>query len=132
MLRRLSADESGQGSVELALVMPFLLLALIGSVQLALVHHAGQVADAAAQEGARLAAGEGHSLAEGAERTRELLEAGLGSHAAGFTVTAQEGSGTVALAASGHYPLFIPWVRDVAVLVEATSEVRREGFRGGP
>ncbi len=128
----LHRDQSGQGSLELALVMPFLLLALIGSVQLALVHHAGQVADAAAQEGARLAAGESHSLAEGAERTRELLQAGLGAHAAGFTVTAQERSGRVALTASGHYPLFIPWVRDVAVPVEASAEVRGEGFRGGP
>ena len=129
---RLHHDESGQGSVELALVMPFLLLALIGSVQLALVHHAGQVARAAAQEGARLAAGEGHSLAEGAERTRELLEAGLGAHAETFTVTAEERSGRVVATASGRYPLFIPWVRDIAVAVEASAEVRREGFRGGP
>ena len=128
----LHRDESGQGSVELALVMPFLLLALIGSVQLALVHHAGQVAAGAAQEGARLAAGEGHSLAEGAERTRELLEAGLGAHAAGFAVTAQESSGTVALTASGDYPPLLPLGRDVAVPVEATAEVRGEGFRGGP
>lgn len=128
----LHRNESGQGSVELALVMPFLLLALIGAVQLALVHHAGQVASAAVQEGARLAAGESHSLAEGAERTHELLEAGLGAHAAGFTVTAEQRSGRVVATASGSYPLFIPWVRDLAVPVEAVAEVRREGFRRGP
>ncbi len=125
-------DESGQSAVELALAMPLLLCVLVGSVQFALVHHARQVAATAAQEGARLAAGEGHSLAEGAERTRALLEAGLGSHASGFSVTAEERSGAVVATASGSYPLFIPWVSDLSVPVEAGAEVRREGFRGGP
>lgn len=126
------SDESGQSTLELALAMPFLLCVLVGAVQFALVHHAGQVAVAAAAEGARLAAGEGHTLAEGASRTRELLEAGLGRHAAGFSVTAEQRGGTVVTAASGHYPLFIPWVQSLAVPVEASAEVRREGFRGGP
>ncbi len=125
-------DESGQSTVELALAMPFLLVVLIGAVQLALVQHSGQVAATAAQEGARLAAGENHTLAEGAERTRELLQAGLGTHAAGFTVTAEHRGGSVVTTASGHYPLFIPWVRDLALAVEARAEVRREGFRSGP
>ena len=132
MLRDISADESGQSALELALVMPLLLLVLVGAVQLALVHHARQVASAAAQEGARLAASEGHSLAEGAGRTRALLQAGLGAHARGFTVAAEERSGRIVATASGHYPLFIPWVRRVAVPVDAAAEVRREGFRGGP
>ncbi len=128
----LHRDESGQGAVELALAMPFLLLVLVGAVQLALVHHARHVAQAAAQEGARLAAAEGRSLAEGAERARELLEAGLGSHADGFSVTARERAGAVHATASGRYPLLIPWVRRLAVEVEASSQVRSEGFRGGP
>ncbi len=125
-------EESGQSTVELALAMPVLLCVLVGAVQFALVHHAGQVALASAQEGTRLAAGEGHTFAEGAARTRELLGAALGSHAAGFTVTAEERGGTVVATAQGRYPLFIPWVRSLAVPVEASAEVRKEGFRGGP
>lgn len=132
MLRQLHGDESGQGAVELALVMPFLLLALVGSVQLALVHHAGQVAAAAAQEGARLASGESHTLAEGAERTRALLRAGLGRHAATFSVTVERRGEAVSTSLAGRYPLFIPWVTDLEVDVAARSEVRREGFRSGP
>ena len=125
-------DESGQSTVELALAMPLLLVVLIGAVQFALVQHAGQVAETAAAEGARLAAGEGHSLLEGAERTRELLEAGLGATGAAFSVTAEERGGTVVAEARGEYRLFIPWVSDLAVPIEARAEIRAEGFRHGP
>lgn len=125
-------DESGQSTVELALAMPLVLCVLIGAVQFALVHHAQQVAATAAAEGARLAAGESHTLREGALRTRELLEAGLGRHAAGFSVEAEERAGSVVLTAGGSYALFIPWVSDIEIPVEAIAAVRREGFRRGP
>ena len=61
-----------------------------------------------------------------------VLEAGLGSHADGFSVSARERAGSVHATASGRYPLLIPWVRRLAVEVEASSQVRSEGFRGGP
>ena len=125
-------DESGQSTVELALAMPIVLCVLIAAVQFALVHHAQQVAATAAAEGARRAAGESHTLEEGALRARELLGAGLGRHAAGFLVEAEERAGSVVLAARGSYPLFIPWVSDIQIPVEASAAVRREGFRGGP
>ncbi len=126
------ADESGQGTLELALVLPALLVVLVGAVQFALVQHAGSVADTAAAEGARLAAAEGGSLLEGAERTREVLQAGLGPTGAGFSVRAEDRGGTIVAEASGRYRLFIPWVRDLHVSIESRSEVRREGLRGGP
>ena len=126
------ADESGQGTIELALVLPALLVALVGSVQLALVQHAGSVAHTATAEGARLAAAEGHTLLEGAERTRAVLQAGLGQAGSGFSVRAADRGGTVALEASGRYRLFIPWVRELHVTLESRSEVLREGLRGGP
>ena len=50
--------EAGESMVEFALVLPVLLLVLVGVVQFALVHHAQNVADTAAQEGARLGAAE--------------------------------------------------------------------------
>ena len=132
MRRGQGGGESGQSTVELALAMPLVLCVLIGAVQFALVHHAQQVASTAASEGARLAAGEGHTLREGPVRTQGLLQAGLGSHAAGFRVTAEERAESAVLTAAGSYPLFIPWVRDIAVPVEASAAVRRERFRGGP
>ena len=125
-------DESGQSSVELALALPVLLIVLIGAVQFALVHHAENVANTATAEGARLAAGEGNSLLEGAVRTRDVLEAGLGRTGAAFAVTAEDRGETVVTRASGEYRLFIPWVSNLALPIESSSEVRKEGFRSGP
>ena len=125
-------DESGQSTVELALALPVLLIVLIGAVQFALVHHAENVADTATAEGARLAAGEGSSLLDGAVRTRSVLEAGLGQTGSEFAVTAEDRGETVVTYATGEYHLFIPWVTDLAITIESTSEVRKEAFRSGP
>ena len=126
------ADESGQGTVQLALVLPALVVVLVGAVQVALVQHAWSVAGTAAAEGARLGAAEGHTLLEGAARTRAVLAAGLGDTGRRFTVRAASSGDAVVAEASGRYRLFIPWVRDLHVRIEARSEARREGLRGGP
>ena len=126
------ADESGQATLELALALPALLVVLVGAVQFALVQHARTVCDTAAAEGARLAASEGRTLIEGAQRTREVLLAGLGRSASAFSVQAENRGGTVVAHASGRYRLFIPWVSGLHVRVESRSEVLREGLRGGP
>ena len=127
-----AASERGSASVELALAAPFLLLALVGSVQFALVHHAQNVARTAAQEGARLRAAEGAAPGAGAARAREVLASGLGRTGAAFTVTERASAETVEVRARGAYRLFIPWVGGGEVPVEARAEVRREGFRSGP
>jgi Flp pilus assembly protein TadG len=118
--------------VELAIVMPVLLIVLIGVVQFALVYHAENVATTAAQEGARLAAAEDRSAAEGAERTREVLRSGLGKKSGEFGVTAEDGDETVVVSARGDYPLIIPWVTGNTIPIAATSEARKESFRSGP
>ncbi len=118
--------------VELAIVLPVLLLILIGVVQFALVYHARDVATTAAQEGARLAAAEGRTPEEGAARTRDVLESGLGETGAGFSVTAEESEDTVIVEARGDYPLIIPWVTGNSIPIKAEAEVRREEFRSGP
>ena len=128
-MRRLDG-ESGQSTVELALVLPVLLIVLLGAVQFALVHHAENVAATATAEGARLAAGEGGSLLDGAARTRSVLEAGLGQTGSAFAVTVEDRGETVVTNTTGQYALFIPWVSSLAVTIESTSEVRKEGFRG--
>lgn len=131
-MRRLHRDESGGSTVELALALPVLLAVLVGAVQFALVHHARTVAETAAIEGARLAASEGHTLAEGALRTREVLEAGLGDAGTAYAVDVSEQGDVVITRASGEYPLFIPWVTSLSFPVEASAEVWREEFRSGP
>jgi Flp pilus assembly protein TadG len=118
--------------VELAIVMPVLLIVLIGVVQFALVCHAENVATTAAQEGARLAAAENRTAAEGAQRTRDVLRSGLGKKGGEFIVTADDGAETVVVRAEGNYPLIIPWVTGNNIPIGATSEARKEGFRSGP
>jgi Flp pilus assembly protein TadG len=129
---RLLGGERGQSMVEFALALPVLLLILIGVVQFALVYHARDVASTAVQEGARLAAAEGRTPAEGAARAHEVLESGLGPSAGGFAVTAQSTGETMVVRTEGDYPLFIPWVTGRSIPIEATAEVRLEGFRSGP
>lgn len=124
--------ESGATTVELALVLPVLLVVLVGAVQFALVHHARTVVETAAIEGARLAASEGATISDGALRTREVLEAGLGSTGVAFTVTAEDRGEAVVTQATGVYGFFIPWVTRLAIPIESTAEVRKEGFRSGP
>ncbi|TAJ16939.1 MAG: pilus assembly protein [Dehalococcoidia bacterium] len=131
-MRRLLSDESGASTAELALTLPLLLIVLIGAVQIALVHHARTVAETAAVEGARLAAAEGHTLTEGAARTRELLEAGLGPTGAAFAVSAETQGDVVIARASGTYPLIIPWVTSLSLPIDVSAEVWREAFRDGP
>lgn len=112
--------------------MPLLLMVLIGAVQFALVYHARTVAETAAIEGARVAASEGYTLTDGAVRTREVLEAGLGRTGSAFVVTAEQQGDVVITRATGAYPLFIPWVTNQAITVESVAEAWKEGFRNGP
>ena len=124
--------ERGSSTVELALVMPLLLIVLVGAVQFALVYHAKNVAGTAVQEGARVAASEGASADAGAARTREVLTSGLGQTGSGFQVSAEDTGETVVTRAVGEYELFIPWVAGRGIPIEARAEVRKEGFRSGP
>lgn len=118
--------------VELAIVMPVLLLVLLGAVQFALVFHARNVTVTAVQEGARHAASEGRSAGDGQVRALSVLESGLGARSDRFNVSAQEDTETVVVRAEGDYPLIIPWFGSSSISISATSEVRKEGFRSGP
>lgn len=124
--------EAGESMVEFALVLPVLLLVLVGVVQFALVHHAQNVVTTAAQEGARLAAAEGGDPTGGAQRTRDVLDSGLGSTGDGLEVAATDDGETVTVQASGDYPLIFPWLGSRDIEIDATASVRKEGFRSGP
>jgi Flp pilus assembly protein TadG len=118
--------------VEFALVLPVVLLILLGALQFALVVHARNVVTTAAQEGARIGAADGRTPAEGAARAEEVLASGLSRSEDTFTVTAQDAGEAVVIRAVGRYRLIIPWVTGRTIPIEATAEVRREGFRRGP
>ena len=123
---------SGQALVEAAVTFPLLLMSAFGLVQFALFAHAQTVVTGAVQDGARVAASEDRSLADGLARTRALLEAGLGRSVDGVSVSGSEGSEVVAVEAQGRLRLIIPWAADAALPLGARSVVIKERFRAGP
>jgi Flp pilus assembly protein TadG len=124
--------ERGQSLVELVLVLPALLFVLLAVVQFALVVHAQNVVTAAAQEGARFGAAEGRTATDGAGRAQDVLASGIGSDDGAFTVTARSAGETVVVQVQGHYRLLLPWLTGRTLPLDATAEMRREGFRAGP
>jgi Flp pilus assembly protein TadG len=130
------AAERGAALTETALTLPLLLLVILGLVQFALVVHGRHVVTVAAQESARLAAGQGRTLEEGAAYGVTLLGAGLGRSAARLTVAvayeSPAGDAVVATVA-GTLPVVapMPGADRAGWPVRATARVRTERFRAG-
>jgi Flp pilus assembly protein TadG len=120
-----------QALVEFALVLPLVIVLTLGVVQLVLYAHARDVVITSAQEGARLAAEDGRTLAEGQTRAQALVAAGLGSSAGPVTVAGSIDADTVhlRLAAALHPVLPLPLVS--ALPISAEAWVARERFRPG-
>jgi hypothetical protein len=118
--------------VEAAVSLPLLVIAALALVQFALYVHAGHVATAAAQEGARVAASDGRTVAEGVAHSRALLEAGLGRSVGEVSVRGAERGGLVVVVVSGRLRVVVPWVTDIALPVVGRAEVASERFRAGP
>ena len=81
--------------VETALAFPVLLLVAIGLVQFALFTHAQSVVIGAVQDGARVGAADGRTVAEGITHAEEVLRAGLGRSASDVHVQALLSLGVV-------------------------------------
>lgn len=128
----LSAGQRGQALVEAAITFPLLLMTAIGLVQFAIFVHAQTVVTGAVQDGARVAASEDQSLADGVSHTRALLAAGLGRSVSDISVSGAEGAGTVAVRAQGRLRLIIPWSADAALPLSARAAVSKERFHAGP
>ena len=127
--RGLGQLSRGAATLEAALLLPLLLMAAMALLQFGLYLHAENVAAAAVQDGARVAAGEGRTVAEGERHARALLSAGLGQSASGVSVTGTGDRDSVTLTASGAYPLIIPWVEGSAMPLRASATLTRERFR---
>ncbi|MGE3511392.1 MAG: TadE family protein [Vicinamibacterales bacterium] len=126
------AWQRGQGLVEAAITFPLLLLAAIGLVQFALLAHAQTVVTGAVQDGARVAASEDRSLADGVSHARALLEAGLGRSVEDVALSGTDRADAVTVEARGRLRLIIPWVADATLPLAARSVVSKERFRAGP
>lgn len=122
----------GQSMLEAAITLPLLVMTALGLVQFALFVHAQSVVTGAVQDGARVAASEDRSLADGVARARVLLDAGLGSSVGDIAVSGNEGSDAVTIEARARLRLIIPWVADATLPLGARAVVSKERFRAGP
>jgi Flp pilus assembly protein TadG len=118
--------------VETAVAFPILLIVALVLVQFALFYQAEGVVTGAVQDGARVAAAEDSTLADGVAHTQELLHAGLGRSAGQVAVQGSDGGSTVTLQAHGHLDLIVPWIGSANLPLQARSTISKERFRVGP
>lgn len=131
-VRSVGSSECGQAMVEAAVAFPLLLLVAIGLVQFALFVHAQTVVTGAVQDGARVAAAEDRTPADGVAHAQALLQAGLGRSASDVAVRAVEDSDVVVIEAQGRLRTIIPWVADASLPLGARAVMSKERFRVGP
>lgn len=131
-MRRLGRAQPGQALTETAIAFPVLVMVAVGLLQFALFYHAQNVVTAAVQDGARVAAAEDRTLAEGVAHAQALLRAGLGPSAQEVEVQAIDGGDAIALEAQGRLRTIIPWVADSTLPLWARSIASKERFRVGP
>lgn len=118
LLRDHGADERGSAAVELVVVFPVVLLLLFAGMQGALLYQAKATALAAAQEGARTAAGEGGSREDGIAAAESFLaSSSLGqkeSHVKRGERTPTEATFEVTVTSQTIIPLWDPKVTQSA------------------
>ena len=127
--RFLGRAQLGASTLEVALVLPVLLMSIMALLQLGLFLHAQNVVTAAVQDGARIAAEEDRSITEGQAHARALLTDGLGRSARTVAVRGRGDRDSVTLTVSGRYPTIIPWVNGNSLPLKASATVSRERFR---
>lgn len=111
---RSARNERGSVAAELAILMPLLLLVLFGGVQGAVYYHARTLAIAAAQEGARAAAGEDSTITAGTTAAGEFLAGTAGDSLTHITITGSRNNTTATVTVRGHSLSLIPgWTPQV-------------------
>ena len=121
-------DDRGSAPVEFTLVSALLVVLVTGVLQLALTLHVRNTMISCAAEGARVAAAEDRSLADGERRSEEMLRAALGEFAVDLTATrgAVDGAPVVVVAARAPVPVLGLWgFGSMSVSVRALEEVDR-------
>lgn len=120
--------EDGIAATEWAVLLPVLLLLVMVTVQSGLLFHAGQVADAAADEGLEAAQAEQGSAAAGVATARRFAYADQVLEEP--QITADRGAATVTVTVTGQVTALVPGAGDLTVSRTASGPVER--FRGAP
>ena len=118
-------DERGSTTLELTLLTPILLAAVIAAVQLALAYHARHVLLAAAQEGARVARADGGTEAAARDRSLVFVTDVGGRVVSAPTVVAEQTATTATVTVTGRVLTVLP---GVTIRLAATSTGPRETF----
>jgi hypothetical protein len=116
-------ERCGRGSavVEFALVAPLAVAVALAVAQLALFLYERNVVMGSLSEGARIAAVEGRTVADGERSARELLQQSLGGRVAtAVPVRGTVDNGLVVLRADGVLPSFVPLVPGLSVSMTAS------------
>lgn len=122
--------------VEFALVMPLAVVVALAVAQLALFLYERNVVMGSVSEGARVAAAEGRTIADGERAARELLRQSLGERVAAEVQLHGEVEGPlVVVRADGLLPSFLPVVPGLEVGMGASMHKEEllhqgEGRRG--
>ena len=123
---------AGQALVEVAVVLPLLLVVALGLVQFTLVVHAYNVVTGAAQDGARVAAAVDRTLEDGETHARQVLQAGLG-HGARLSVRGVQrpvdDPDVVEIVAQAELQPVVPLGRGATIPLAARASVTKERFR---
>jgi Flp pilus assembly protein TadG len=131
-LSNLSVLTSGQALVEVAVVLPLLLVVALGLVQFTLVVHAYNVVTGAAQDGARVAAAVDRTLEDGETHAWRVLQAGLG-RSARLSVSGAQRPGSdpevVEVVAQAELQPVVPLGRGATIPLTARASVTKERFR---
>jgi Flp pilus assembly protein TadG len=122
--------------VEFALVAPLAVAVALAVAQLALFLYERNVVMGSLSEGARIAAVEGRTAADGERSVRELLQQSLGGRvASAVPVRGTVENGLVVLRANGVLPSFVPLVPGLSVSMTASmhkeERLRQDQLRAG-
>ena len=125
---RVCGPTRAQSLVEMALVLPLLILAGVGVIQFSLWMHAEGVVTAAVQDGARVASSESGTLDRGTSAAESLLRAGLGPNAAFVRLVPSQDASTVRFEASGTLAAIFPWGPMTTIPLHASASMARDRF----
>lgn len=107
-LGRRCQEDRGSATTELVIAMPALLLLILVSVHIGLWFHARNLADAAAQEGARGARVLGATDDDGRARASQMLDELGPAVVADRAITVTRTPTSVTVTVTGHAPAVIP------------------------
>lgn len=116
-----SGKESGQATVETALVSVVVMALALGVLQFGLFYHAQHVVLGAAQEGARLAALDGSEPGDGETRATKLVSAGLGSLARVTSVSEKKTPRVAVVSVRASLPTIVFFLSPLSLSAEARA-----------